>query len=318
MTSDPLFGLQVSDGSLLQLKPERDLGGGLPRNNRIHLTYTLPFDPAVVRVDPLFVLQSHAAGRLDVAASTFDYGPLSLRPSSPKYAYTLDVPDGVHDLDVTTKAKWATTPAEAAYRVYGGRNSAPTGTWIAPVDGASVRIGTAFTVTFVLADADGDDVAYELYAAGAKVTYGTAAPGTVISLTYTPGVGPTSFSAILTDSLGATATIAGPTVTAIDNRPPLGSITEPATQRVREGRSLSVAFSVSDPENGPVNWKVLDNGITIASGDDISVASTVTFAWTPAAGVHALSLAMADSYGWIAPIVGPIVTVVAWRDSNIA
>lgn len=314
MPLGPSFGMRVSDGSILQLTPQKDFGSGLPNNKSITLTYGLPSEPTHYRSDPLSLVKFNTLGSLNFTQVKHSDGPLSLRNQNPKYTYKVSVPPKVHDFDITAKAlfsdKYSST--EASYRVFGGRNSAPTCTWILPAT-SECRIDETLTPTVLLIDPDGDDVAWTIYANGVSIASSTdTVSGNEVSGTYiASSLGTIAFSITMTDTLGSSATVAGPIVSVINDQYPVGIFITKSTQ-VHTGSKVQITFNISDIDRDTINYSLTNNDSVIVTGTATEEV-TIQSKWTATSGSNQFKLTVGDKYGNAPEIIGPVIKVVPRR-----
>ncbi len=174
-----------------------------------------------------------------------------------------------------------------------GTNRAPVVSISAPMNGATLILGTPTTLTGMATDTE-DGALTGASLAWTSSRDGALGTGTTVSPTLTQGVHVLTLKA--TDSMNATGTASVTvSVNAPNNQPPTVNITAPANNAtVFQGQSLTFTGSGTDPEDGALmgaalEWSSSRDGVI---GTGASISST-----TLTAGMHVVTLVGRDAGG---------------------
>ncbi|MBI3882602.1 MAG: NPCBM/NEW2 domain-containing protein, partial [Verrucomicrobia bacterium] len=208
----------------------------------------------------------------------------------------------------TDNAGSATSSAQVAVNVTGvAGNAAPTVNLSSPLDGTTLIAPGSVTITASAADADGTVALIELFQNGYKLGQSTTSPFTVNTSLDAGGY---TFTAKVTDNLGATTMSAGATVTIVNatNAAPTVSLTSPVN-----GANLGNA-----PASLTLNATAADLGGTVAlveffqNGTKIGQSTAAPYSFTVSgltAGTYAFTAKATDNLGAITTSAAVSVTV---------
>ena len=259
MPLGPSFGMKVSDGSIFQLTPQKQLASAKHRTGT--LTFKLGNTAPSINV-------TNKAQSINVNQTVADTSPLSLRKAT-KYSYTWKTTEATHDVDSTITASLGAPSSTATYRIYGGVNTASTVTWVTVTE--NVFINDTQPIVFTLADVDKDPITYYLFDNLSLIKTDTVSSNQTISVPYTnTSTGTHSFSLKLIDDAQAETDSTGPTLTVYPQA-------DTPTASVATGTYLaSTSVTLASDQPGAVLYYTLDGTIPTTASSVYSVALTIT------------------------------------------
>jgi len=176
-----------------------------------------------------------------------------------------------------------------------GSNRPPTVSISSPSDGATYAAGATFTLTAAASDTDGTISKVDLYQGSQLLKSDTTDPYSV-SVTLSSN-GAYSFTAVATDSDGATTTSAPVNVTVggTTNQPPTVSLTSPSSGATFTApASIAIAATASDSD-GTVSQVDFYQGSTLLGSD---TTSPYSYTWgNVAAGSYSITAVARDNDG---------------------
>ncbi len=204
--------------------------------------------------------------------------PTHLYTAVGTFTVTLTVNDG------TTNSTPVATTVQIA-------NVAPTVSLTTPAAGAVFHAPASVLVSASAIDSDGSVARVEFFAGGGKIGEALGAPYAITWSGATPG--PYALTAVVTDSSGATATLAP--VSVLLNAPPVVALTAPADNaQFAAPASITLTASASDPEGVIAQVEFFRGGTSL--GADLTSPYSMT--WSGAAsGAYTLTAVATDHRG---------------------
>lgn len=276
------------------------------------VTLTAPASASTATLGVPFTLTASASATPGTVVTQVEFfaGATSLGvvPSAPFTLAWTPAAVGTFAIKARVTDSAGTTAETAAVNVTVGQSPSAFVAVTSPVPGAVVTVGVPTDVTATAtAPTPGAIVRQVQFLAGTSVIGTVTVPvGGVYAVKWTPTAGDTTLTARVTDTLGASATSSGVTVTGVVATSV--SLTAPANASAAVvGTAINLTASAAATA-GSVITKVefLAGGVPVGT----VTAAPFTLAWTPAAaGATALTARTTDSFGSVVTSAAVNVTV---------
>ncbi len=217
------------------------------------------------------------------------------------------VANGSHSLTAMATDTLGNQTTSAAVAVTVAANASPSFTSLTPANGASVGVGSANTVTAVVADTDGTIASVQFFVNGTSIGTDATSPYTV---TWTPTLaGSYSLTALVTDNLGATTTSSTNTVTVTGGNQPTVTINAPTTGSSWAVNSTATVTATATAVTGTIaSVQFFANSVSLGT----DTVFPYTASWLPTAtGTYSLTALTTDTAGNQATSSAVSVTVAA-------
>jgi hypothetical protein len=288
-------GLHVSDNTILQFKPERNIGQRKAEGKYVKLTFKYPID------DQHIYFYENPSVEIDnvYGEVVSDYNPLERQLST-----KITIPDNVHYFNSSityNDGNLQTIP----YNFFGGINNPPSLTF--GIGNKTTVIGKNVIIPINIIDFDGDTVSWTLTNGGSFLTSGVAT-GT-INYTFTPMTsGLKTLVVSGTDSFGASAVSAPLYIDVIEDNVPSGFFVTQSHTSFPSKREF-VEFNLADLDFDTISFELYCNGNLSVSGTSTK-EMFMKYPFQFPKGTYHFTLILKDIFVDSDVINGPIINVI--------
>jgi hypothetical protein len=287
-------GIGISDNTLLQLKPERDIGPNKIDGKFVSLTFKQPIDDQNIH----FVYNTDITIENYYGSISSDFSPLSLSPK------TKVVPTS-HYFDSNIVYSYGDV-SSVPYHFYGGINNSPTATF--GINNKTVVVDKTLIIPMNILDFDGDNVNWNLYNNNSLVTSGVSNNITEY-YNFSPSIsGLNTFKIVASDIFGFTTSSSNLYIDVIVDNEPSGffltqnHISFPYTQEY-------VEFSMMDLDLDVISYELFCNEELVCQGTT-SKHINVKYPISLSKGIYTYSLVLSDVFVEGDIIQGPTIVVI--------
>lgn len=287
-------GIGISDNTLLQLRPERNIGSNKVDGKFVSLTFKQPIDDQNIH----FVYDTNIEVENNYGTVSSDFSPLSLIPK------TKVIPTS-HYFDSNIVYSYGDV-SSVPYHFYGGINNPPQITF--GIGNKTTVIGKTAEIPINLFDFDSDSVDWVLYKNDIVVTSGTSQNSTEY-YSFTPNTsGLNTFYATGVDVFGATTSSAKLYIDVIEDNVPSGFFLTPSHSSF-PNRKEYVEFNLSDLDYDLIGFELYCNGELSVSGTS-SKEMNMKYPIRLPKGTYHFTLVLRDIFVDSDVINGPIIKVI--------
>ena len=307
--TDIRYDWHISDGSILMFIPERKV---LTKSKNISgkISYKMPMD--LISTDPLVYSVNGTGGLNYNTASYCDLWNDNLKPSANRYSSQgsdlIRWKQTTDFIDVILNPSKNNAPQ---YHIYSYNNFyGPTGYWLTS-SASNINYDEVYPIQIYASATETAHVDYTITQNGDVVATGTIDANTVLVYQPTYITGANIFSVTLSDSNNRSITLAGPVLNIIHDIRPIAEFVTQSGQ-YRSGKPITVSFRIFDADYDPIAWTLYKNDVVVSSGS--STAGITIDHSLLLAGTNTFKVIVRDPFKESAPVLGPTIKVVDWKD----
>lgn len=306
---DVRYDWYISDGSIIMFTAERKV---LTKSRNISgkISYKMPLD--LTSSEPLEYSTVGTGGLNFNTASYSDLWNDNLKPSADRYSTGgSDLIRWKQTTDFIDLTIGPTKNNAPTYHIYSYNNFyGPTGYWITS-SASNINYDEVYPIQVYVSATETAKVNYSITQNGTVVSTGEVDSNTVLVYLPTYITGANTFAVTLSDANNRSITLAGPVLNVIhDIRPIAEFITQ--SGQYRSGKPITVSFKIFDADYDPINWTLYKNNSIVSSGS--STAGITIDHSLLLSGTNTFKVIVSDPFKSSAPVEGPTIKVVDWKD----